>query len=185
MPGPFRKRVGGGTVAAERKPRMPVIVRNVPSGYDWGWHSREDQRMHLQTLGKPPSCKVWLEQKGERAFQPVGKVPSKLLRPLREFLAEQRQAVEDEWVRLMLDLHWLHLHIALPKLTLVAYPNTSGRFTREIDLTTWLDEKQLASLRPEIIDLSREMAALRLWTNRPDSETYDVRLSRLLWDQAG
>jgi hypothetical protein len=175
------KKSGGGLVAAERKPKVPVIIRNVPSGHDWGWYSREDQRMHLQTLDEVPSFKVWLEEKGRRVFEAAGKVPPKLLKPLRDFLAEHRQAVEDKWVRLMLDKHWLHLHVALPKLTLVAYPNTPTKFTREINLTTWLDERQLKSLRPEFIDLNREMAALRLWTDRPDEDTYDVRLSRLLW----
>ena len=32
-----------------------------------------------------------------------------------------------------------------------------------------------------IIELNREMVALRLWTNRPEEQAYDVRLSRLLW----
>ena len=160
---------------------MPAIIRNVPSGYNWGWHSREDQRMHLRSVDRRHDYKVWLEKKGERAFEPVGPIPTKVIKPLRDYLTEHRVLVEDNWVRLMLDLHWLHLHIALPKLTLVAYPNTSGRFTTEIDLTKWLDDKQLQSLRPEIIDLNQEMAALRLWTNRPDHQTYDVRLSRLLW----
>jgi hypothetical protein len=160
---------------------MSVIIRGVPAGHNWGWHSRENTRMHLQSIDEVPAYKVWLEDKGERAFEPVGKVPAKLLKPLREFLNEHRLAVEDKWVRLMLDKHWLHLHIALPKLTLVAYPNMPTKFVREIDLTTWFDEKQLASLRPEIIDLNREMAALRLWSNRPEDDTYDARLSRLLW----
>ena len=95
-----------------------------------------------------PSYKVWLEEKGERMFEPAGKVPPKLLKPLREFLGQHRLAVEDRWVRFMLDKHWLHLHIALPKLTLVAYPNMPTKFTREIDLATWFDQRQLDSLQP-------------------------------------
>lgn len=78
---------------------------------------------------------------------------------------------------------WIDLHIALPKLTLVAYPNTPNKFTRVIDLTTWFDSKSLATLTPEVIDLNHDMAALRLWTNRPEEQTYDARLSRLLWGQ--
>ncbi len=179
MPRPSNRT--GGTVATERKPEVPVIIRNVPSGHSWGWYSREDQRMHLQSVDEQHDYKVWLEEDGGRAFEPVGKIPSKVAKALREYVAAHRLAIEDRWVRLMLDKHWLHLHIALPKLTLVAYPNMPAKFTREIDLTTWFDDKQLESLRSEIIDLNREMAALRLWTNRPDEDTYDARLSRLLW----
>ena len=102
---------------------MPVIVRNVPSGHDWSWHSREDQRMHLQSVDEQHDYKVWLEEKGERTFESVGKIPSKVVKALREYVAEHRIHIEDRWVRLMLDKHWLHLYIALPKLTLVAYPN--------------------------------------------------------------
>jgi hypothetical protein len=160
---------------------MSVIVRGVPPGHNWGWFSREDQRMHLQSVDEQHDFKLWLESKGERTIEPEGKFPARVLRALRDYLAEHRLFVEDRWVRLMLDKHWLHLHIALPKLTLVAYPNTPSKFVREIDLTTWFDQKQVESLRPEIIDLNREMAALRLWTNRPDDDTYDARLSRLLW----
>jgi hypothetical protein len=160
---------------------MAVIVRGVPAGHNWGWYSREDQRMHLQSVDEQHDFKVWLEEKGERTVEPVGKIPAKVLKALRDYLTEHRLFVEDRWVRLMLDKHWLHLHIALPRLTLVAYPNMPTKFVREIDLTSWFDAKQLESLRPEIIDLNREMAALRLWTNRPDDDTYDARLSRLLW----
>lgn len=104
---PKEKNRASGTVTTARKPKLPVIVRNVPSRHNWDWHSREDQRMHLKTLGEVPAYKVWLEEKGERAFEPAGKVPPKLLKPLREFLAEHRQAVEDMWVRFMLDQGWL------------------------------------------------------------------------------
>lgn len=160
---------------------MAVIIKGVPGGHNWGWYSREDPRMHVQLLDEVPSWKVWLEEKGERVFEPTDKVPAKLLKPLQAFVEEHRLAVEDKWVRFMLDKDWLHLHITLPKLTLVAYPSMPTKFVREIDLATWFDEKQLASLHPEIIELNREMAALRIWSNRPEDDAYDARLSRLLW----
>jgi hypothetical protein len=177
-----KTQAGKATVPARRPRRaMPAIVKGVPPGHNWGWYSREDPRMHLQTLDQVPAYKVWLEDKGKRVFEPVDKVPAKVLKSLRDFVAVHRQAVEDKWVGLMLDKDWLALHIALPKLTLVAYPNTPNKFSRVIDLTTWLNPKQLATLTPEIIELNREMVALRLWTNRPEEQAYDVRLSRLLW----
>ena len=159
---------------------MPVILREA-GGHKWGWYSREDPRMHLQSLGKGYEYKVWLEERGRRAFLPATKVPAKVLKALAAEVSEHRTPTEDMWVRFMLDNDWLALHKALPKLTLVAYPNMPTKFTRVIDLTTWFTPEQLDTLSPEVIALNREMAALRLWTNRPEEQTYDARLSRLLW----
>lgn len=160
---------------------MPVILRDVPAGHKWGWYSREDPRMHLQSVDRKYNYKAWLEDKGKRSFEPVGKLPPKVLKALRQAVAAKRSFIEDNWVNLMLDRDWIALHVALPKLTLVAYPNTPNKFTRVIDLTTWFNPKQLESLKPELIELNREMAALRFWTNRPEEQAYDVRLSSLLW----
>ena len=173
----------GATVVPERRPSlaMAVIIRGVPPGHKWGWFSREDQRMHLQSVDDQHDYKVWLEENGERTFEPVGKIPATVLKALREYVSEHRLFVEDNWARLMLAKGWIDLHIALPKLTLVAYPNTPNKFTRVIDLTTWLNPKLLATLTPDIIELNREMASLRLFTNRPEEQAYDARLSSLLW----
>lgn len=171
----------GGDAVIQARPRMPVILRDIPAGHKWGWYSREDPRMHLQSLGKSISYKVWLEEQGKRIFLPAGQIPANIIKSLAAKVAEQRTPIEDMWVRFMLDNGWLALYIALPKLTLVAYPNTPNKFSRVVDLTTWLNQQQLATLMPETIELNREMAALRLWTNRPEEQAYDVRLSRLLW----
>ncbi len=161
---------------------MPVIIRNVPAGFNWGWYSREHPRMHVQTLDRPVGYKVWLEEEGKRVFQPVGKIPRRVLNPLQEKMIEQRLFIEGKWVRFMLDQGWLDLHVALPHLTLVAYPHHPGKFARKIDLRTWFTSEQLATLSPEIIALDREMAALRLWSDRSEEQVpYDVRLATLLW----
>jgi hypothetical protein len=165
---------------------MPVVIRNVPPGHNWGWYSREDQRMHLQSVDAQHHYKVWLEDKGKRVFQTVGRVPRAVSKSLQAAVADRRQFIEDLWVRLMLDQGWLEVHVALPQLTLVAYPNTAGQLVRKIDLREWLTPEQLATLRPEIVTLHREMAALRLWSDRREEQVpYDVRLSALLWQGAG
>jgi hypothetical protein len=116
----------GKTVTAKvvRKPRprntMPVVIRNVPPGYNWGWYSREDPRMHLQTLDESHRHKVWLENKGQRVLEPAGKIPAKVLKSLQKEIADKRQWIEDRWVRLMLSQGWLDLHVALPQVTIVA-----------------------------------------------------------------
>ena len=62
---------------------MPKIVRDTPPGYDWGWYSSEDFRMHLQGIGKKhmPHYKVWLERGGKAVFEPEGKIPREVLDP--------------------------------------------------------------------------------------------------------
>ena len=69
------------TAKAARKARsqtaMPIVLRNVPSGCTWGWYSREDPRMHLQTLDETHQYKIWLESKGRRVVEPVGKIPAR------------------------------------------------------------------------------------------------------------
>jgi len=49
-----------GIAVPDRKPRawMPAILRDVPSGHKWGWYSREDQRMHLQSVDGKYKYKV-------------------------------------------------------------------------------------------------------------------------------
>ena len=173
-----------GAVIPVGRPWMPVILRDIPPGHKWGLYSREDARMHLQSVDDNYDYKVWLEEKGKRTFEPVGKVPAKVLKTLRETVSAKRGFIEDNWVRLMLDKDWLALHIALPKLTLVAYGNTPNKFSRVIDLTTWFNPILLLTLTPQKIELNREMAALRLWTNRPEEQVFDARLSVLLWTDA-
>jgi hypothetical protein len=160
---------------------MPAILKDIPSGYRWGWYSREDPRMHLQSVERKYRYKVWLENKGKRVFEPVGTIPAKVLKALKEVVASERQFIEDNWAAFMLDQGWLALHVALPKVTIVAYPNLPSKFTRVIDLTTWLNPKALATLTPDVIELNLDMASLRLWTNRPEEQAFDARLSRLLW----
>jgi len=167
---------------ARRPGTMPVVIRNVPPGHNWGWYSREDPRMHLQSVDAQHRYKVWLEDKGKRILQSVGSIPRKVIKAFENAVADRRQFIEDLWVRFMLDQGWLELHVALPQLTLVAYPHVAGKFVRKIDLRDWLTPQQLATLTPDIITLHREMAALRLWADRSEEQVpYDVRLSSLLW----
>jgi hypothetical protein len=138
--------------------------------------------MHLQSTDGEHDYKVWLEEKGKRVFLPENAIPRKALKLLDAEVKNHRRFIEDKWVRLMLDARWLDLRIALPNVTLVAYPHTPNKLVRKIDLRTWLTQEQLASLHPSKITLDREMAALRLWADRTEDQVpYDVRLSTLLW----
>src|SRR5580765_7897802 len=112
---------------------MPVILPDTPPGFDWGWYSREDPRIHLQVLDpKRPSdnFKVWLEKHGRRVFEPAAPIKSSVLRTVRTAVARHRQYIEDRWVRFMIHRGWLTAHLAAPYVTLVAYPGTPNSFPR-------------------------------------------------------
>ena len=111
---------------ARRKGRliMAVILEDVPPGHDWGWYSREEQRMHLQTVDERhfQHYKVWLEKNGKRVFEPAEtklrgktiKLPKKVLEELEDIVAAHRDDIEARWVRLMIDQQWLRLHVTGP-----------------------------------------------------------------------
>jgi len=169
--------------AAAVPPTMPVIIRDTPPGYDWGWYSREDQRMHLQTVDEQHrnEYKIWLETRGRRTFEAVTKIPSKVLKAIQARVARKRMTVEDHWVSFIIRRGWLRAHFAAPKVTLTVYPNTPNAFTREVDLTEDLLAEEIQALRPKDIRLSPEMASLQIWPSRPEDEREDIRLSTIIW----
>ena len=164
---------------------MPVIVDNVPPGFNWGWYSREDQRMHLQTVDKKlrrNEYKVWLETRGRRTIEPATVIPSKVLKAITAEIVKYRRFIEDMWVRFMIDNGWIQLHLKAPVVTLVAYPNTPSRFTRKVDLTRYILKEFVVNLTDKDITLSRQMASLRVFDQRPEEgDKQDFRLSTILW----
>lgn len=87
--------------AAKKTHKIVVILRGVPTGIDWGWFSREDPRMHLQTVDSKNlnRFKVWLEANGKRAFEAVGKVPAKTLKALETEVKKLRRHIESRWTK--------------------------------------------------------------------------------------
>ena len=169
------------TPARRPKSAMSVVIRNVPKGHNWGWFSREDPRMHLQSVDQRHDFKVWLESEGRRVFEPVGKIPPAVLKRLAQEVVEHRKFIETRWVSFMISQRWLQIHIALPEITLVAYPNYPHKFIRKYDLSPDFAPEYLATLRPDIIELNEQMGSLRLSTDRPESQAHDIRLSTILW----
>jgi hypothetical protein len=162
---------------------MPVIIRDTPPGYDWGWYSREDARMHLQTVDEQHrnEYKVWLENRGRRTCEPAAKIPSKVVKAIQTAVARKRQTIEDRWVSLMIRKGWLRAHLDAPEVTLLAYPNTPNSFTRSVNLGEDLTPEEIRALKPEDIRLSPEMASLEIWPSRPEDKRQDIRLSPILW----
>src|SRR5437870_2226352 len=89
--------------------RMTVILRGVPKGYNWGWFSREEPRMHLQTVDSKHfhDFKVWLEHDGKRVFEPTRAIPRDIREKLEQKVAERRLNVEGRWTNLMIKNGWI------------------------------------------------------------------------------
>jgi hypothetical protein len=163
---------------------MPTVIRDTPAGYDWGWYSREEPRMHLPSLNEKHEYKVWLEERGTRIFQPADKIPAKVLKPLQKHVSAHRQFIEDRWVRIMIKQGWLSLHFAAPFAVLSVYPNTPNRFTRTLDLAAEFPGaiEEMCRLKPADVRLSAEKASLEIYPQLPDPDRMDVRLSRIIWE---
>src|ERR1700687_2057944 len=107
---------------------MTVILQNVPPGINWGWFSREDPRMHLQTVDSKNlnDYKVWLERKGRRVFEPVGIIPAKIRTRLEAEVKKRRGNVEGRWTNMMIAKKWLTLSMRASEITLLAYQAFPG-----------------------------------------------------------
>jgi hypothetical protein len=175
------------TKAAARTSRsrnvMPIIIRNTPPGYDWGWYSREEPRMHLQSTDGEHVYKVWLEERGRRVFHPVGTIPRKVQKALQEEVADHRTFVEDKWVRMMIDKKWIELRFAAPVAVLVVYPNTPNRFVRTVDLSEHFPGAidRIMQLTATDVRLSVAKASLEVWPQLPEEDRWDIRLSTEIW----
>src|SRR5207244_1144842 len=121
------------TDAKTREARPVIILKSVPKGFNWGWFSREDPRMHLQTVEAKHrnEYKVWLERNGRRVFEPAGDIPSKVLKALEAEVTSGRIRVEAQWVEMMIRYDWLRVHLRGREVTLTVYPQFPGsRFVR-------------------------------------------------------
>jgi hypothetical protein len=171
---------------------MAVILPNVPKGVNWGWYSRGDTRMHLQTTDskKLSAYKVWLEAEGKRDFEPTSKIPSKVLKQLENAVAENRRNIEGRWVNFMIAQEWIELHMSGTLITVIAYPHVPGsRFTRTVDLVEWLPgiynpESQMwpkTPVQPEEVGLNGEMAAIEIYKQKDESLRHHFFLPTILW----
>ena len=163
---------------------MPVILRNVPAGYNWGWYSREDPRMHLQVVDdqhKRLNYRIWLEARGTRVFEPVGEIPAKVLKKLQPEVESWRPTIEAKWTNMMIRKQWLTLTLRGAVITLVAYPNTPNRFVRTIDLNQHFAPEFASKVRPEDVRLNDEFAVVEFWPDRPELDRDWIDLTPVLW----
>jgi hypothetical protein len=172
---------------------MPLILKGVPRGYNWGWFSREDPRMHLQVIDdehKSLHYKVWIENRGRRTFEPNGAIPGHVLKALRSRVAAERERIENLWTSLMVQSKWITAALDGSVVTVTAYPKFPGsRFTRTVDLKEYLpgiyDRSYPVYPREEIragdIFIRRNPLALGIWPSRGEDEQAHISLPEILW----
>lgn len=161
---------------------MAVVLQGVPGKLDWGWFSRDDPRMALQTVNDEnlkgeSAYKVWLEKEGARIFEPVGVIPAKVLKVLRTTVHARRFNIEAQWASYMIEKQWLKVVLdpSGKVATLLAYPNFPGHFSRTVDLVEHfaiIDEEPLAK---SDIKLRRNPASIELWGRQ------HISLPEILW----
>jgi hypothetical protein len=171
---------------------MAVVLRNV-AGHNWGWFSREDQRMHLQTVDDGARegrqrAKVWLEERGKRTFDLAdGRLSRGELDRLASAVAEERRNIESRWIAWMIDKGWLDVELAGSVVTLSAYPHSHHAFARTLDLR---DEFPGASsdrvvrsweLHPPRVDLDPEHALLAVGQDPDRDRRHHLDLAEILF----
>jgi hypothetical protein len=165
---------------------MAVIIRDKPPTYDWGWFSRKDLRMHLQTVDKDHRhlhYKVWLEEKGRKVILPEPVIPAKVLKTLQNEIAKQRGRIEAYWIIFMIKNGWLRVQLNDGVITLFAYPNTPNHFERNLSSLTALipNEDVAKNVSPQDVVLNEEYGMLEIFPQQDEATRIHARLEDVLW----
>ena len=167
------------------QPPMTVLIRDKPPTYDWGWFSREDQRMHLQAVDKNHwdlHYKVWLEKKGKKVFEPEPGIPAKVLKVFQSEATRRRGMIETYWIIFMIENDWLRAKLVGDTIFLYAYPDTPNHFERTIQLSEIIPNKEVAAMvTPQDVVLNKEFGMLELFPKRNEAARPHVRLEDILW----
>jgi hypothetical protein len=188
MKRPSTAPIGDGIARRGRaEPQMAIIIRDKPSTYDWGWFSREDPRMHLQTVDKDHRhlhYKIWLEKAGRRVLEPEPGIPAKVLKVVQAEILQQRDRIEAYWASFMIKNDWLKVELAGTAITLYAYPNLPNHFERTIDLHELVANAAVASkLAPSDVALNEEFGCLELFPQRDEGSRLHEPLEKILWQR--
>lgn len=164
---------------------MAVVLRDTPPTYDWGWFSREDPRMHLQTVDKQHRHlhhKVWLENHGRRVFEPEPGIPAKVVKSLRAAVLKERERLDTEWAAFMIANGWLKAQLVGSTITLYAYPNTPNHFERTIEVSELIRNEAMAKkIKPQDVALNEEFGFLEVYPQKPESKRIHEPLEKILW----
>ena len=103
------------------------------------------------------------------------------MKRLESEIRKRRRHIDGRWARFMIENNWLQIHVALPEVVLIAYPDLPGKFTRKVNLQDWFRPETCAKIGPEDVFLTAEMGALSVFKDVPEDLRHDFDLSRILW----
>lgn len=185
-----RKPTAERVAARFQKRAMARLIRRLAE-HDWGFWSDEEQRFHIQTVDEdaqdgPQAVKFWLENRGVRTFElAYGK--TRLAEVRRRVFAEWN-FLESRWISLMISRGWVRAHLKDgDKIIVQAYPGTTGSFTRTIDLRTVLaghftpHVREAQPIGAKDVVINRELRAVEIWPDLPESERHHFPLIKLLF----
>ena len=173
-----------------RSSQSPPVHLHAVAEHDWGWFSREDPRMHVQTMDSGHrvgrgKVHVWLEDRGTRAFIP--RLGEKVMsgpqwKELRQKIAAHRNELESKWVVFMMANGWLAAKLHGSVVTLTAYPGTHNTYRREINLRRMFPRRYPEwREHPPKIDLDERSGTLRVGNEFNPNNRQNVELEPILF----
>ncbi len=162
---------------------MAIVIKDVPPGHNWGWFSREDPRMHVQTVDKAHlnRYKVWLEERGRRVFQVDKSIPSDVENRLRDEVEAHRSELDAAWISHMINKGWITFIVANRRITLRVYPGTAHEFTRQIDLDEHVP-RHAATMTGTDVELSQDPVAVVIWPRKPPAQQEHIDLTDIVFE---
>lgn len=163
------------SIVTRFKSAMAVQIRNVV-GHDWGWFSREDPRMHIQTVDEqarkgPNKVRVWLENKGKRTFEvSAGTLSGQDVKKLKAKVEAEREVLEVKWIGFMIRQGWITATLKGSTITVVAYPGSHNKFNRKVDLTKLFPG--VNDWSEAVVDFDQTLGMLRIGSD-PDLDQRD------------
>ena len=171
---------------------MATVFPRLTGTTSWGFYSREDPRMHLQTVDQERKkdnsiIRVWLENLGTRTFEidvcPDDKDSRKAVDALKKKLLTDRKKVEVIWTNLMYDKDWIKTELRGDVVVVTAYPGYHSKFTRLINLREegpglYRNNPDL-KIDPKDVTLKKESMSLSV--KAADHEFVDIPLEEILW----
>lgn len=157
-----------------------VVLRDIPTGCNWGWFAREDQRMHIQTVNRERrGMRVWLETDGHRTFVSDGPLKASVEQALRVAVTEHRDMIDAMWISFMITKGWLRIAKAGgPIVALDVYPFSNSQRTVQIDI---LEEFPNASTSDLEVALDPSLPALVVGASFPENRQNHIDLVDHIW----
>ena len=150
------------------------------AGLTWGFPTDPEPRMSLVVARglRFRGVQVYLEDDiGNRAFEIVGRLPKRILTPLKAWVTQHRDLIEDTWVHVMLSKSWLTVAATGKTVVVTAYPGAPTEIVRTLDFTScpvWLDQE----------DVAIEGTTLILGSRLPQRAQVRHALGRVIWTGA-